>query len=34
LRQEQLRAWWMERYTLAEIREMAAALELTLGRTP
>jgi hypothetical protein len=34
LRQEQLRAWWMERYTMAEIREMAAALELTLGRTP
>jgi hypothetical protein len=34
LRQEQLRAWWLERFTLAEIREMAAALELTLGRTP
>jgi hypothetical protein len=34
LRQEQLRAYWLERFTLAEIREMAAALELTLGRTP
>ncbi len=30
----ELRAFWLERFTLGEIREMAAALELTLGRTP
>jgi hypothetical protein len=29
-----LERWWLRRFSLAEIREMAAALETTLGRTP